>query len=130
VKPNQYHYTYRIKAADLDALNHVNNLRFAALVLEAAQNHWEHLAPQKLQSEFAWFLVEHHIKYKAQGFLNDELKITTWVKATSTMKSVRIVEIYRDRTCLVTSETTWCLVTQDQKSLTPIPTAIKDMFER
>ncbi|QSS96028.1 acyl-CoA thioesterase [Psychroflexus sp. ALD_RP9] len=128
MKADCFTYKYEVAPKDIDELNHLNNIRSIELVLDAAKQHWEHLASTKLKSEFAWFLVEHHIKYKSQGFLGDQLSIVTWVKTTSGVKSIRVVEIYRNDTLLTTSTTTWCLVNQATKTLSKIPPEILSLF--
>ena len=129
MKAKKFTYNYQITSTDLDELNHLNNIRSIELILDAAKQHWEHLASTKLKTEFDWFLVEHHIKYKSQGFLGDQLKLVTWVENTSAIKSVRIVEVYRDDTLLTTSTTTWCLVNQATKTLSKIPPEILSLFD-
>lgn len=128
MKPNHFSYSYKISPSDLDELNHLNNMRYIELILTAAKQHWESLASAELKTTYAWFLVEHHLKYKAQGFSGDELKIVTWVEETTAMKSTRITQIFRDKTLLVTSKTTWCLVTKANKKITRISEELKGLF--
>jgi acyl-CoA thioester hydrolase len=96
---------------DIDQLGHVNNVVYLRWVQDAAEAHWNILAPIGLQKELAWVVLRHEINYHKPGFLNDNIVAKTWVGETEGFRSVRFVEIYNDKgVLLVSASTTWCLI--------------------
>jgi|TARA_B100000767_G_scaffold272832_1_gene301418 acyl-CoA thioester hydrolase len=97
---------------DLDDLNHVNNVVYIHWVQEIAKNHWKSLVSNEIIKNYFWVLLEHEIKYLNPAFLNDKIRLKTYIEKTDGVKSSRIVEIYNKDTnkLLVTSKTIWCLI--------------------
>ena len=101
-----------ISKNDLDDLNHVNNVIYIHWVQEIAKNHWKSLVSNEIIKNYFWVLLEHEIKYLNPAFLNDKIRLKTYIEKTDGVKSSRIVEIYNKDTnkLLVTSKTIWCLI--------------------
>ena len=97
---------------DLDDLNHVYNVIYVQWIQEIAKNHWKSLVSDEIKDNYYWVLLEHQIKYLNPAFLNDKIRLKTYIDKTEGVKSSRIVEIYNKETnkLLVTSKTLWCLI--------------------
>ena len=83
---------------DLDDLNHVNNVIYIQWVQEIAKNHWKSLVSDEIKDNYYWILLEHQIKYLNPAFLNDKIRLKTYIDKNEGVKSVRIVEIYNKDT--------------------------------
>lgn len=77
--PSSYQHTIIIGSADIDDLNHVNNVAYLRIALDAAGAHWRRVAPADFQTRFGWMVRRHEIDYLNQAFLGDELEVKTWV---------------------------------------------------
>lgn len=115
---------------DLDNLNHVNNVRYVQWVQDIAIDHWHSKTTDALRNSFFWVLLKHHIEYKNPAVLGDLLKLVTYVRKSTGVTSIRMVEIYDESTnkLLVTSETTWCYLSVETKRPARITQDIVDMF--
>lgn len=126
-------YTKIIKVAhdDLDALNHVNNVRYVQWVNDIAQEHWQLKTTSQTRKDYFWVMLNHNINYKVSAVLGETLELKTFVLKSEGVTSTRVVEIYNLNTqkLLARSETHWCLMSQ--KTLRPIriPDEIKTLFE-
>jgi len=114
---------------DLDNLNHVNNVRFVQWVQDIAEEHWKSKATEAIQNSYFWVLMKHTIEYKNEAILGDVLKLVTYVKKTTGVTSLRVVEIYDENTdkLIVSSETLWCFMNV-QKRPARIPQEVFDLF--
>ncbi|RKT01242.1 acyl-CoA thioester hydrolase [Chryseobacterium defluvii] len=94
----------------IDGNNHVNNVQYVQWVEEIAGEHWDFVKHKTEFSEFAWMLLDHHIQYKKQVYLNDIITIKTYPKAPEGIKQPRKVEFYCHDLLVVDSSTLWVLV--------------------
>lgn len=119
-----------VKQDDLDALNHVNNVRYVQWVQDIATQHWETKTTPKIKDTYFWVMLNHHIQYKGEAFLDDELTLKTFVIKSGGVTSTRIVEIYNKNTnkLLVTSETKWCLISKETNKPTRISKELANLF--
>ncbi|MDX1702528.1 MAG: thioesterase [Melioribacteraceae bacterium] len=115
---------------DLDELNHVNNIRYVSWVNDIAQLHWENNSTKTIRNNYYWVLLNHFIEYKRPAFLNDTVKLKTYVTKSEGVTSSRIVEIYNNHTLklLAKSETKWCLMSVDTNRPTRITEEIINLF--
>ena len=115
---------------DLDDLNHVNNVIYIHWVQEIAKKHWKSLVSNEIIKNYFWILLEHQIKYLFPAFLNDKIRLKTYIEKTDGVKSNRIVEIYNKDTkkLLVTSKTIWCLINANTGKPNRITEEIKKAF--
>ncbi|WP_027126608.1 acyl-CoA thioesterase [Gelidibacter mesophilus] len=115
---------------DLDNLNHVNNVRYVQWVQDVAEQHWHTKATDDMLSEYFWILLKHTIEYKNPAVLGDVLKLKTFIIESGGVKCVRKVEIYNKNTekLLASSETKWCLVSQQTMKPARITEEIKTLF--
>lgn len=128
---NTFEYTRKVTEEDIDALNHVNNVRYVQWIQDAAEAHWNHLASGELKDQYIWMVLSHKIDYKGQAFLDDEAVIKTYVTRSQGVTSVRVVEISRkdNGKPLVHSKTEWCLLQRKTQRPSRLTTALIELFE-
>lgn len=120
----EFQKTIQVSASDLDDQNHVNNLRYMEWVLEVSESHWVKQTIEQTRENFAWFVLDHYIKYKHQAFIGEKLILKTWVESCGRVKSVRRVDIIResDQKIMVEAKSTWVFIDRNSQK----PTEIKD----
>jgi len=123
--------TITVSEADLDQLNHVNNVRYVQWVQDMAEAHWLQNANKAILENYFWVLVSHHIDYKRQAILGDVLRLKTYVSKYEGFFSLRQVEIYNSLNdkLLVKSETKWCLMSMASKTPIRIPSELITLFD-
>jgi acyl-CoA thioester hydrolase len=96
--------------SDIDEQGHVNNVVYLRWAQDAAIAHWLVLAPVELQTNVGWVALRHEIDYKAPGFLNDDLRVRTWVGTVKGLSFERHTQIVRarDEQLLAQARTLWC----------------------
>lgn len=119
LSPEIFEQTIKVTKADLDDLQHVNNVRYVQWMEDIAKAHWEERAAREYQDKYLWIVVRHEIDYKGQAFLEDELLLQTFVGEHTHVTSQRFVNILNKTTnkTLVSAKSTWCLI--DQKTKKP-----------
>jgi acyl-CoA thioester hydrolase len=119
-----------VTQADLDDLKHVNNVRYVQWVQDVAELHWTSKATSTILDTYFWVMLSHHIQYKGQAFLGDQLLLKTFVTKSEGVTSTRMVEIYNKSTgkLLTTSETNWCFMSKESNRPARIPTEIINLF--
>ena len=115
-------WTFKVTEKDIDGLNHVNNVVYLQWVNDISEKHWNILATEKIRQKYIWVVLRHELDYLNQAFLGDEITLVTWVGASSGVKSVRHVHVYKEGVILLKAQSTWCLL--DTASLRP--TRIKE----
>ncbi|WP_422079811.1 acyl-CoA thioesterase [Ulvibacterium sp.] len=107
-----YEKTITVAQEDLDDLNHVNNVRFVQWIQDVSKEHWQKVATSEIQKEVVWVVMNHNIAYKNAAKLNDIIRIQTYIDQSRGATSVRVVEMYNDKTnqLLLRSSTEWCLL--------------------
>ena len=121
-----------VSVDDLDELNHVNNVVYVDWAQDIAKNHWNSLVSNEIKNNYYWVLLEHQIKYLSPAFLNDRIRLKTYIEKTEGVKSNRVVEIYNlnSNKLLVNSITTWCLVNAKTNKLNRITDEIRQAFDK
>lgn len=94
----------------LDQNRHVNNEQYVHSVEMMAEEHWEILKKKSSYSDYAWFLVDHHIRYKKQLYLGDRLLMKTYPEMPEGIRQPRVVEFYKDGELIAESRTLWVLI--------------------
>ncbi|MEY8759903.1 acyl-CoA thioesterase [Chryseobacterium tongliaoense] len=94
----------------IDGNNHVNNVQYVHWVEEIAGEHWDFVKHKTEFAEFSWMLLDHHIQYKKQVYLNDIITVKTYPKAPEGIKQPRKVEFYCNDQLVVDSSTLWVLI--------------------
>lgn len=123
-------YTRKVTEEDIDALNHVNNVRYVQWVQDAAEMHWNHLATAAMKNDYIWMVLKHEIRYKGQAFLNEEVRIKTYVTASSGAISTRVVEMRHltNDKLLVKATTEWCLINKNNKRPARLTAELSQLF--
>ena len=124
-------YTTKIKVqkADIDELNHVNNVVYLQWVNDVSALHWKTLSNDEINAKYIWVAVRHEIDYLKPAFLNEEITIKTWIATLEGVKSIRKVAIYRKEELLAKSKTTWVLLDAKTQKITRIPKEIEEIFK-
>jgi acyl-CoA thioester hydrolase len=127
----QFEHSIIVQPADIDAMNHVNNVVYVQWVQDAASEHWNTHAAQELMLRYNWVVLRHEIDYLGAAVLHDKLVARTWVNAYNGVRSTRIVQIRRQRDdkLLVEARTTWCLLASGNHRPVRIPEEIKALFK-
>ena len=126
-----FEYVISVAAADIDRLGHVNNVAFVRMVQEAALEHWFHIAPENAHDTVTWVCRRHEIDYLKPAFLEQELRVKTWIGEPSGATWERFTEITRpaDGVTLLKARTVWVLL--DAKTGRPrrVDAVVKGWFD-
>jgi acyl-CoA thioester hydrolase len=127
---NTFDHRIIVLQADLDHMNHVNNVVYVQWVQDAASAHWNSVFPSEFRERFNWVVLRHEIDYRSPAMLSDELIARTWVKDYDGAKSTRMVQIIResDGNILVEAKTTWCLLSASTNRPIRISDEIKNIL--
>lgn len=119
-----------VSSEDLDARNHVNNVRYVQWVQDIAEDNWIANTSTAIRDSYYWVMLSHHIQYKAEAVLGDDLLLRTFVTKAEGFRSTRMVEIYNRNTnkLLTTSETIWCFMSHTNNKPARITQDIIDLF--
>ena len=121
-----------VVAADLDALGHVNNLRYLEWMLAAAVDHsdavgWPWARYEALGN--AWVVRSHQIEYLRPAFVGDEVVVRTWVSEMGKVSSRRKYAIARgDGSLLARAETLWVFISRRTHALDRVPAELQAAF--
>lgn len=115
---------------DLDDLDHVNNVRYVQWAQEVAKQHWLENTTKAINQNYFWVVLNHYIEYKSSAFLNDVIKLKTYITKSEGAKSTRIVEMYNNANnkLLVKSETVWCFMNRNTKRPARITPEVANLF--
>ena len=107
----------KVTSADIDDLNHVNNVVYVQWMDQVAFEHWEFLTQNNPLPQYIWVVLKHEIEYLKQAILGDEIIVKTWVGETKGFKSERLMEFYKNNQLLVKAKTVWGML--DVKNYKP-----------
>lgn len=101
---------FRVEAADIDELGHVNNIVYLRWVQEVATAHWRSLTTAEEQAALLWVVLRHEIDFKQAAMMGDVIVAGTWVGTATGLSFERHTEILRvgDRELLARARTLWC----------------------
>jgi acyl-CoA thioester hydrolase len=104
-----YSHTIVVSDADIDELNHVNNVVYLQYAQDIATAHWKSVASDEMQASVVWMARRHEIDYLKQAVLGDVLQVKTWVGEFTAATWERHYEIYRasDNQLLVKAKSIW-----------------------
>jgi len=126
-----FELTITVSRADIDELQHVNNVVYVQWVQDVAKAHWESLASKDVQEKYIWMVLRHEIDYSGQAMVGDVLVAKTWVAWSEGVKSERHVEIRNKETSkvIVKAKTLWCLLDAQSKRPKRIEEDITSVFQ-
>ena len=115
---------------DLDDLNHVNNIRYIDWIQDISKEHWKSRVSEQVDQEVIWVVKSHHVEYKNEARLGDEISIRTYIAETRGAISVRAVEmrLLKSDKLLVESRTEWCLLSAKNFKPMRISEEIRSFF--
>ena len=121
--------------ADIDELQHVNNLQYLRWTLKAAVAHSRHVGwpPERYRELGAgWIVRSHKITYKVPAVLGDEIEVKTWVSDFEKISSLRKYEITRatDDRLLALAETQWVFVDYSRQKPFAVPAEVRLAFAK
>ena len=113
----------------LDDLKHINNVQYLLWAQEIAKAHWQKIN-EIIKDEGVWMVRSHEVEYRLGGFLNDEIRIETYVKSVRGPLSLRIVEFFNNKSeeLMVRCKTQWCYVNMASRKPIKVSTKIQDLF--
>lgn len=118
-----------ISEADLDDLQHVNNVVYLQFLQEIAILHWNTLAPQEIRDKIKWVVRKHEIEYFHPARLHDRIELVTWVSSASGVSSERCYEIRLNGKIIVRARTLWIAVDSVTQKPLRISDAVKELFQ-
>lgn len=123
-------HSLTVTPADIDDMDHVNNVVYLHWVQEAATAHWNQVASEELKKKYLWVVLRHEIDYKNAALLGDPVRAETWVSTCEGVRSVRHVKLSHAETGVVFAEaaTTWCLLDAATKRPKRIEADIASIF--
>ena len=127
----KYHKPLIVKAADLDELHHVNNVRYLDWVQQISKEHWEVLTNKTWEQQYFWVVKRHQITYYSPALLGEDLILTTYVREASGATSKRQVEIRKSQEDGLVAEclTDWVLLDRQTGKPARIPREMKEIFQ-
>ena len=121
---------HQVSKEHLDDLNHVNNVQYLYWAQEIAKANWQKIKPLISEPTAVWMVRNHEVTYKLGAYLGDALRIETHVKEVKGPLSLRIVELFDDKTdqLLVRCKTQWYYVDLSNRKTIDIPDGIRKCF--
>jgi acyl-CoA thioester hydrolase len=132
--PRIFTHRFRVPDEAIDALGHVNNLRYLGwmqdvAILHSAAQGWP--LERYVDLGQSWVVQSHFIKYIRPAFADEAISLYTWISGFSPRSSPRKYLFWRaaDQQILAEAETLWVFV--DLKTGRPchLPQAVRDAFE-
>ena len=126
---HRYISNIRVIGDHLDDLNHVNNVQYLLWAQEIAKAHWQKIN-EIIKVKGVWMVRSHEIEYRLGGFLDDKIRIETYVKNVRGPLSLRIVEFFnnKNKQLMVRCKTQWCYVNMASRKPIKVSTRIQDLF--
>lgn len=129
-----FEYSHVVRADEIDALGHVNNLAYLHWMIDAAVAHAEHQGwpmQRHLEVGSGWVVRAHNIEYFQPAYCGDEVVVRTWVADFRRITSLRRYKIVRpaDEALLAEAHTRWAYVDYHRRQPCRIPREVIDSFE-
>ncbi len=128
----EYSEEFTVTPEMIDRNNHMNNVYGVQWIQDIAINHSDSCGGTKVMESLgaSWMIRTNHIEYKAQAFLGDVIRGTTWVPEYSRITTNRYCKFVRvsDGKEIFNSVTTWVLIDTARERPIAIPDLIKDCF--
>jgi acyl-CoA thioester hydrolase len=127
---SSYSHAVLVSEADIDELQHVNNVVYLQYAQDVATAHWRNVAPLSMQESVVWVARRHEIDYLKQAVLGDTLLVKTWVGDYTAATWERHYEIYRasDNQLLVKAKSVWVALDRQTMRVKRLDESILDCF--
>lgn len=130
---NHYRMPIEVTMADIDGLQHVNNVVYLKWMIQAAVAHSESLGFdfEGFKKHGGVFVVRRHeIDYLRPAFLGEKLLMITWSEPMESSRALRIYHLIReaDEKKILEAKTFWAFVNPDTGRPTPIPDALRTAY--
>ncbi len=131
MKPYIFEQTREVKPEDLDAMQHVNNVRYVQWIQDVAEAHWKQQATDLMQQQYIWVVLSHYVEYKHPLYLSNRVLLKTQVGEVFGPKYGRIVEFWnaQKNTLCVKAESMWCLLDARTHRPKRVTDDIREIFE-
>lgn len=123
-----YEKRITVREAHLDHLKHVNNVVILQWVQDMAGEHWMSKTNDIFDAAYYWVVLDHYIEYKGQAYLNDVLIAKTFVQKNEGVRSLRVVEFYKNEKLIARAKTNWCLIDRAKNRPARVPKEVDNMF--
>lgn len=129
MSPGYFDLLHTVAADEIDAQQHVHNLRYLQWTLWAAGEHTKTLGwdeGQQLENGVGWVVREHQIEFRVAALAGDEITVRTWVHDLQSFASRRKFVICRpaDQTVLARGMTRWVYVDLRKHRVLRIPAEV------
>ena len=121
-----YDFSHTVGDDEIDAQQHVHNLRYLQWALWAARDHVAELgwdAAAGLRAGVGWVVRDHTITYRAAALAGDDIVVRTWISESRRYAITRQFCIGRpsDQTILARGQTRWVFVDLTRHRALSIP---------
>ncbi|MEY8702165.1 acyl-CoA thioesterase [Francisella philomiragia] len=127
-------YETKVLPEHIDPNNHLNNIVYLQWMQDIAIAHVKSNGVFDITEAngLTWFAKKHTIEYLAQGFLDDDIVVITWVESMTKISTFRKYHIYRksDKTLLCKADTLWVMVNAQKGRPAKIPTELVEIFDK
>lgn len=123
--------TEKIRFQDIDRLDHVNNVAFAAYAESGRVEFLELVTPTSLQRSNApfWVIAKLDLQFRAQAYYPGEIRIGTGVLRVGTSSLTLGQGLFTADRCVVTAESVVVLVDPGTGRGAPLPEHVKEALE-
>lgn len=132
--PAVFEYQHTVRADEIDAHGHVNNVNYfrwmqSAAVAHSAAQGWP--TERYEEARLGWVARRHEIDYLQPAFDGDVLVVRTWVADFRKITSWRRYRILRpvDNVLLATAQTNWAFLNLETRMPTRIPADLVSEFQ-
>jgi len=122
---------FRVDAADIDELGHVNNIVYLRYAQDIAIAHWRARATAEMMAQYVWVVMRHEADYRAQLTLGDAVEVRTWVDDQARGPAwARFVEIYKAGAEKPSAQikSNWCLLDAATRRIKRVPPELVARF--
>jgi acyl-CoA thioester hydrolase len=107
-----FRHLITVVPADIDELNHVNNVVYLKWVQEVAELHWKKNASPAMLQQWQWVVLRHEIDYHSPALVDELINAYTWVDLPDGPRQNRWVQFVHasSQKPVATTRTTWCLL--------------------
>jgi acyl-CoA thioester hydrolase len=107
-----FRHVLHVTPADIDDMDHVNNVVYVRWAQEVAAAHWNQIASPSLRGAYSWVVLSHEVDYRHPAFLGTQVTGFTWVGDHHGARFDRYVRLVSgdEATVFADVKTTWCLI--------------------